>query len=122
LPNIVKAEGEEPREQFNDTRLETCHLDFRNRDANGKRPRTPTFCGKPALAVGCPLWGDGVAQPSSRVNDPLTARERDVLAMISQGLSNKRVARTLEISPETALQELNFEDRLGGSSAYRHKQ
>jgi LuxR family transcriptional regulator, maltose regulon positive regulatory protein len=45
--------------------------------------------------------GDGVAQPSSRVSDPLTARERDVLSMISQGLSNKHVARALEISPET---------------------
>ena len=44
---------------------------------------------------------DGYAQPTSRVSDPLTARERDVLAMISQGCSNKRVARTLEISPET---------------------
>jgi LuxR family maltose regulon positive regulatory protein len=36
-----------------------------------------------------------------RVNDTLTARERDVLAMISQGFPNKRIARTLEISPET---------------------
>ena len=45
--------------------------------------------------------GNGAAQPSNRVSDPLTARERDVLAMISQGCSNKRVARTLEISPET---------------------
>jgi LuxR family maltose regulon positive regulatory protein len=43
--------------------------------------------------------GGRYAQPS--VSDTLTARERDVLAMISQGLSNKRVARTLEISPET---------------------
>jgi DNA-binding CsgD family transcriptional regulator len=42
-------------------------------------------------------WGSGC----NRVSDPLTARERDVLAMISQGLSNKRVARVLEISPET---------------------
>ena len=41
------------------------------------------------------------AQPNSRVMDPLTARERDVLVMISQGFSNKRIARTLEISPET---------------------
>ena len=45
--------------------------------------------------------GDGAARPSNQKNDPLTVRERDVLAMISQGCSNKRVARTLEISPET---------------------
>ena len=45
--------------------------------------------------------GPGAAQPGSRVSDPLTTRERDVLVMISQGLSNKRVARVLEISPET---------------------
>jgi LuxR family maltose regulon positive regulatory protein len=37
----------------------------------------------------------------TRVSDPLTARERDILGMISQGFSNKRIARTLEISPET---------------------
>jgi LuxR family transcriptional regulator, maltose regulon positive regulatory protein len=45
--------------------------------------------------------GDGGAELSSRVSDQLTARERDVLARISQGFSNKRVARALEISPET---------------------
>src|SRR5271169_6894427 len=43
--------------------------------------------------------GDHSAQLSGR--DGLTARERDVLVMISQGLSNKRIARALEISPET---------------------
>ena len=37
----------------------------------------------------------------NRVGDPLSARERDILGMISQGFSNKRIARTLEISPET---------------------
>lgn len=41
------------------------------------------------------------APPRNPVIDALTARERDVLSMISQGLSNKRVARALEISPET---------------------
>ncbi len=51
-------------------------------------------------------WGAGNAcslpeQPRGRVSDTLTARERDVLAMISQGLANKQIARTLEISPET---------------------
>lgn len=34
-------------------------------------------------------------------SDAITARERDVLSGIGQGYSNKRIARTLEISPET---------------------
>ena len=47
-------------------------------------------------------YADGrAAQPSSRVSDTLTARERDILSMISQGGSNKRVAQSLKISPET---------------------
>ena len=60
----------------------------------------------PYVGSRCSQWdaryaGDGAAQPSNCVSDPLTARECDVLAMISQGCSNKRIARTLEISPET---------------------
>jgi ATP/maltotriose-dependent transcriptional regulator MalT len=46
--------------------------------------------------------GDGRSAPSSsRVSDTLTTRERDVLSMISRGSSNKRVAQSLNISPET---------------------
>jgi ATP/maltotriose-dependent transcriptional regulator MalT len=41
------------------------------------------------------------SQPSGRVSDTLTARERDILGMVSQGFSNKRIARIFEISPET---------------------
>ena len=45
--------------------------------------------------------GNGATQPGSSVTDAITARERDVLSMIAQGNSNKRIARNLEISPET---------------------
>jgi len=61
----------------------------------------PPFVGSLLSQWDARYAGDGAARPSSRVSDPLTARERDVLAMISQGLSNKRIARALEISPET---------------------
>jgi DNA-binding CsgD family transcriptional regulator len=66
----------------------------------GSKEREVPFFAESSL----PRWDarpadDPSAQLSGR--DRLTARERDVLAMISQGLSNKRVARALEISPET---------------------
>jgi LuxR family maltose regulon positive regulatory protein len=61
----------------------------------------PPFVGSLFSGWDAHYAGDGAGQPSSGVSDPLTARERDVLAMISQGLSNKRVARALGISPET---------------------
>jgi ATP/maltotriose-dependent transcriptional regulator MalT len=45
--------------------------------------------------------GGRSSQHYNRVSDTITAREREILVMISQGFSNKRIARTLEISPET---------------------
>jgi DNA-binding NarL/FixJ family response regulator len=53
------------------------------------------------------VWRDALyarirsAQPSGCVNETLTARERDVLATLGRGFSNKDIARVLQISPET---------------------
>jgi ATP/maltotriose-dependent transcriptional regulator MalT len=47
------------------------------------------------------LAGGRSLQSDNRVSDAITARERDILAMVSQGSSNKRIARNLKISPET---------------------
>ena len=47
------------------------------------------------------VFDDRAAQTGSRGSDGLTTRECEVLALISQGCSNKCIARTLEISPET---------------------
>ena len=58
--------------------------------------------------------GDRSAQSNSRV---LTPRERDVLAMISQGFSNKSTARPLAISPETVKTHVKrIFDKLGVQS------
>ena len=58
----------------------------------------PPFVGSLLARWDAGYAGDRSAQSNSRV---LTPRERHVLAMISQGFSNKRTARALEISPET---------------------
>ena len=39
--------------------------------------------------------------PTREFYDGLTAREVEVLKMIASGMPNKRIARALEISPET---------------------
>jgi DNA-binding CsgD family transcriptional regulator len=66
-----------------------------------KYRKTPPFVGSLFSQWDARYSGGSAAQLSSRASDTLTAREHDVLAMISQGLSNKHIARALEISPET---------------------
>jgi DNA-binding CsgD family transcriptional regulator len=61
----------------------------------------PPFVGSLLSQWDAGYAADRSAQSGSRVKEALTPRERDVLAMISQGFSNKHIARTLEISPET---------------------
>ncbi len=56
--------------------------------------------------------GTGEVPPS-----PLTARERDVVALAAQGLANKAIARELGISPRTVEGHLNHVfDKLGTTS------
>jgi LuxR family transcriptional regulator, maltose regulon positive regulatory protein len=71
-------------------------------EALGSKDReVPSFVASLLLRWHARSAGDHSAQLGSRGSDGLTARERDVLAMISQGFSNKRIARALEVSPET---------------------
>jgi LuxR family transcriptional regulator, maltose regulon positive regulatory protein len=52
----------------------------------------------PALAVSCGLGGRPTPQ---RTGEALTRREREVLELVSQGLSNRQIARTLWIAEST---------------------
>jgi DNA-binding CsgD family transcriptional regulator len=52
----------------------------------------------PALAVSCGLGGRPAPQ---RTGEALTRREREVLELVSQGLSNRQIARTLWIAEST---------------------
>ena len=58
-------------------------------------------------------------------NDPLSAREAEVLALISQGMSNKHIARELQLSPHTVkrhvahiLDKLNLASRSQAAAWY----
>lgn len=47
-------------------------------------------------------WVEAPAgRPGSAAQDPLSAREAEVLALMARGLSNKHIARELELSPHT---------------------
>jgi ATP/maltotriose-dependent transcriptional regulator MalT len=56
------------------------------------------------LVARCPgsqILASGVRQPPEIIRQPLTPRENNILRLIAGGLSNKRIARRLDITPET---------------------
>jgi DNA-binding NarL/FixJ family response regulator len=55
---------------------------------------SPQLCAEPAVAT--------FGASASRLKDPLTQREREVLQLLSEGRGNKEIGSELGISPKTA--------------------
>ena len=73
----------------------------RTKPSESKHRKILPFGGSPLARWHTGAVDGSSTQSRSYLGDTLTARERDVLAMISHGLSNKSIARILAISPET---------------------
>ncbi len=69
------------------------------------------------VPVPSPVAGDEVAATAENTicaNSELTQRQREIVACVSQGMSNKQIARALGISPETVKSHLrNMFEREG---------
>lgn len=77
-------------------------IDYLDTDSSTATPRHGNVGG---LAVGAPKRAYGFVD-ARRSGERLSARECAVLALIAKGQSNKRVARTLNITPETVKSHL----------------
>ena len=55
--------------------------------------------------------------PGARANDPLTSRERQIVLVVSEGLSNMQIARRLRLTEGTVKVHLhNIYQKLGVSN------
>ena len=58
-----------------------------------------------------------IPKPAARANDPLTSRERQIVLVVSEGLSNKQIARRLRLTEGTVKVHLhNIYQKLGVSN------
>jgi two-component system nitrate/nitrite response regulator NarL len=56
-------------------------------------------------------------KPGARANDPLTSRERQIVRVVSEGLTNKQIARRLRLTEGTVKVHLhNIYQKLGVSN------
>jgi LuxR family transcriptional regulator, maltose regulon positive regulatory protein len=90
--------------------MHRCERPFDGRFASGSKETAPRSGGPPELTAyvdrlieGWRLRYESTAGRPSRIAiaESLTAREGEILKLIAQGLSNKEMARTLAVSPET---------------------
>ncbi len=72
-----------------------------NSERTGGSPELTRYIGRLIAGWQSRHGSQAEPAPSAAIVESLSARERDILQLIAQGLSNKEVARSLVIAPET---------------------
>jgi LuxR family maltose regulon positive regulatory protein len=72
-----------------------------NAERTGGSREVMTYISKLIEAWNSRYQSEPQQSPTSEITESLSARERDILKLIAEGLSNKEIARNLAITPET---------------------